>query len=211
MVSRHKNDVVVYAEGGGDSDELRSECRRAFAEFFGKTELGRTRRPRMVACGGRDSAYDSFVTAINQGKNALLLVDSEDPVAPINQVTDKFNPWAHLLARDNWTKPPSASDDDCHLMVQCMESWFIADWTTAKDFFGQGFNDRKKPSGTVENVIKQDVYSALELASKDCKTKAPYGKGAHSFKLLALICANKVMQASPWAKRFIDELKKRKP
>jgi len=211
MVNRHKNDVFVYAEGGGDSDQLKSECRQAFADFFVKTELGTAKRPRLIACGGRNSAYDSFVTAITQGKNALLLVDSEDPVAPASQLPDQFDPWAHLLARDNWTKPANAFNDDCHLMVQCMESWFIADWTAAEDFFKQGFDGGKKPSGAVEAVAKQEVYSTLELASKNCKTKAPYGKGAHSFKLLALIKPEKVMEASPWAKRFIDELKKRKP
>lgn len=211
MVGRNKNDVIVYAEGGGDSDELRSECRRAFAEFFVKTELGTTRRPRLVACGGRSAAYDAYKTALSQGKNALLLVDSEAPIDSANQSDDKFNPWAHLLSRDNWTKPATASDNDCHLMVQCMESWFIADWSTAKSFFKQGFDDNRKPAVAIESIAKQDVYSVLELATKACKTKATYGKSAHSFKLLALLNPNVVQEASPWAKRFIDELKKRKP
>lgn len=211
MVIKAKNDILVYAEGGGDSDQLKSECRQAFAEFFAKTALGKTRRPRIIACGGRSSAYDSFVTAITQGKNALLLVDSETSVAQVNQIEDSFKPWAHLLARDNWTKPATASDIDCHLMTQCMESWFVADWPTAEMFFGQGFDSSKKPSGSIEDVEKSDIFNALELASKNCKTKAPYGKGAHSFKLLALIKPDVVMAASPWAKRFIDELKKRKP
>ncbi len=211
MVNKAKNDVLIYAEGGGDSDQLKSECRQAFAEFFAKTELGTTRRPRVVACGGRSSAYDSFVTAISQGKNALLLVDSESPIAPTNQTPNNFNPWAHLLARDNWATPATASNNDCHLMTQCMESWFIADWSAAENFFGQGFDSNRKPNGAIETVAKSDVYTALELASKNCKTKAPYGKGAHSFKLLALIKPDIVMQASPWANRFIDELKKRKP
>ncbi len=91
-----------------------------------------------------------------------------------------------------------------------MESWFIADWSAAKSFFKQGFDDNRKPAGAIESVAKQDVYSALELATKACKTKAPYGKGAHSFKLLALLNPNEVQKASLWAKRFIDELKKRK-
>jgi len=211
VVNRKKSDVVIYVEGGGDGDELKSECRRAFKEFFAKTVLGTTRRPKVVACGGRNSAYDSFVTAIAQGKKALLLVDSEAPVALSNQIEGKFNPWTHLLARDNWTKPASTSNDDCHLMTQCMESWFIADWSTTEKFFGQGFDGNRKPNGALEDVAKQDVYSTLELASKNCKTKAPYGKGAHSFKLLALISPDIVTGASPWAKRFIDELKKRKP
>jgi hypothetical protein len=49
----------------------------------------------------------------------------------------------------------------------------------------------------------------LEVQQKNCKTKAKYGKSEHSFKLLALIDADFVASASPWAKRFIDEVKSR--
>lgn len=41
------------------------------------------------------------------------------------------------------------------------------------------------------------------------KSKAEYGKGEHSFPLLARIDPATVMAASPWAKRFVDELKKK--
>jgi hypothetical protein len=45
--------------------------------------------------------------------------------------------------------------------------------------------------------------------AQNCKTKAEYGKGEHAFKLLASIDPAKVMAASPWARRFVDELKKK--
>ncbi len=92
-----------------------------------------------------------------------------------------------------------------------MESWFLADWTAVGGFFGQGFTAAPLPTGPIEAVAKQDVYTALKQASKDCKTKAVYGKGAHSFKLLSLIDPTRVMAASPWAARFVQELGKRKP
>lgn len=211
-----KNDVFVYAEGGGsgaNSAALQAEFRQALAAFFSKTRLGMTRRPRVVTCGGRDQALDMFSTAIQQGKNALLLVDSEDAVSSAHTPLTKKNgqPWAHLQARDGWLKPATATDDDCHLMTQCMESWFLADWQTVQDFFGQGFNKSTLPSGPVEAIAKPDVYAALQRATLACKTKVAYGKGAHSFKLLSLIDPAKVMAASPWANRLIDELAKRKP
>jgi hypothetical protein len=59
-------------------------------------------------------------------------------------------------------------------------------------------------------IAKNDLYNALAKATCDCKTKAEYGKGPHSFKLLTLISAYDVLKASPWAKRFIDEIIKRK-
>lgn len=213
---RTKNDVVVYAEGassGPNSVRSQIEYRQAFSNFFAKTVLGKTHRPRLVPCGGRGKAFEAFRTAISQGTNALLLVDSEDPVHPAHASPPEGNwePWTHLKQRDNWEKPKNATDDDCHLMVQCMESWFLADWPAVKSFFGHGFAASGLPKGTVESILKDDVYNTLQKATQNCKTKAPYGKGLHSFKLLALIDPTKVMAASPWAKRFIDELAKRKP
>ena len=154
-----------------------------------------------------------FCTAITQGKNALLLVDSEDSIHPAHQPPPAGNckPWSHLLIRDGWAQPANTVDADCHLMVPCMESWFLADWPAVGQFFGQGFNAAPLPVGPIEAVTKPDVYNALKLASQGCKTKAAYGKGSHSFKLLSLISPVVVMAASPWARRFIEELGKRKP
>ena len=96
-------------------------------------------------------------------------------------------------------------------MTQCMESWFLTDWQTIQKFYGQGFNQSTLPTGPVEAIAKLDVYAALQRATLTCKTKVTYSKGTHSFKLLSLIDPAKVMAASPWANRFIDELAKRKP
>ena len=215
-VVKIKNDVYVYAEGGGSgahSAELQAELRKAFSEFFAKTDLGKTRRPRVVACGGREQAFQSFCTAIAQGQNAMLLVDSELPVSPLHQppAPGSWRPWAHLKAQASWDMPAGATDEDCHLMVTCMENWFLADWPCIENFYGRDFNTAALPAGAVEAIAKSNVYSSLLTATKRCKTKAPYGKGAHSFKLLSAISPRKVEAASPWAKRFIDELRKRKP
>lgn len=213
---RIKNDLYVYAEGGGSgahSGGLQTEFRQAFADFLSKTDLGTTRRPHVVPCGGREQAFDSFCTAIAQGQNALLLVDSETPINPLHQppAPTPWKPWAHLQVQASWVVPQGASNDDCHLMVQCMENWFLADKASVQVFFGQGFNAAAMPTASVETVQKNTVYAALQTATQACKTKAPYGKGAHSFKLLRAISPDKVEAASPWAKRFLDELRKRKP
>ncbi len=72
----------------------------------------------------------------------------------------------------------------------------------------QGFQENQLPSAAnaVESIAKQQVYQSLANASRDCKTKAQYGKGEHSFKILAEIDPMKVGAASPWAKRFLEEL-----
>ena len=125
----------------------------------------------------------------------------------------KWLPWSHLKLHggDDWKKPNRSVDTDCHLMVQVMESWFLADRDTLKAFFGDGFKENKlpAPSRSIEGVSKAEVYQALENATDDCKTKDPYGKGEHSFKLLARIEPDKVTAASHWARRFIDALKQK--
>jgi len=210
MVGKNKQDVVIYVEGATDKgDDLRTECRQAFSVFFAKTKLGEKLRPRVIPCGGRNNAFNDFCTALSQNKNALLLVDSEAAIDPLHQGAN-YLPWSHLKVRDAWSKPADAEEDHCHLMVECMENWFVADWEAMASFYGKGFEKKHKPSGLVENISKASVYAALEAATKGCESKGSYGKGAHSFKLLGLIDARKVVANSPWAQRLIDEIEKRK-
>ncbi|EQC1013419.1 DUF4276 family protein [Pseudomonas aeruginosa] len=212
--------VKLYVEGGGDAAALKTACREGFAKFLGKAGLA-GRMPRVVACGSRSDAYDSFRTAIRSGEAAMLLVDSEAPVAGPAQQGDaakqedrgRWLPWLHLQQRqgDGWEKPDGSEDLQCHLMVQCMEAWLLADRETLMAFFGQGFKDNALPAATnrIESVGKQQLYDGLAKATRDCKTKGAYGKGEHSFKLLALVDPAKVMEASPWARRFVEALQSR--
>jgi Domain of unknown function (DUF4276) len=204
--------VKLYVEGGGDSALLKTACREGFTTFI--TKAGLKRRPRIVACGGRRDAYDSFCTAIKNGEVAFLLVDSENFVLANNQQgadPTNWKPWVHLKERegDKWDRPNGCSDSECHLMVQVMETWFLADRAAVKDFFGQGYKENKLPAiqNAIEGIAKSEVHRSLGEATKACKSKAEYGKGEHSFKLLTKIDPNLVTNASPWAKRFIDMLK----
>lgn len=214
-IAKDTSTVTVYVEGGGSgahSSSLQAELRRGFADFFSKTSLGIHRRPRVVACGGREQAFDRFKTALAQGQNALLLVDSEDPVAqaatPGAEVS-AWLPWAHLRQQAGWSKPERAHDRDAHLMVQCMESWLLCDPTALKVFFGKGFKDVElKPAS--EKLTKRELFDCLENATKNTQ-KGRYNKGSHSFTLLALIDPAKVLHQSPWASRLLDELNGRRP
>jgi hypothetical protein len=194
----------LLVEGGGDSKALRIECRRGFHDFLLKAGL-KDRMPRIVACGGRGKAYDDFCSyhaSARNGQVVLLLVDSETPVS-------STSPWKHLLDRegDAWQRPSGASDEQCHLMVQCMEAWFLADRDSLRAFFWQGMIESALPGNpNIESISKQDVLTSLERATRNCKVKATYGKGEHSFKVLARIDPAKVSQASPWARRFLDTL-----
>ena len=133
----------------------------------------------------------------------MLLVDAEGPVsAPATAA----QPWQHLQARDGWERPPRATDGQCHLMVQVMESWFLADREALGAYYGQGFRAGSLPQNpNVEQVAKDDVLNRLEQATRDTN-KGRYNKGKHSFDLLERLVPSKVTNASPYAKRFIDAL-----
>ena len=196
-------ETILFVEGGGDSKTLRTACRRGFKEFLAKAGL-HGRQPRIDAAGARHAAFENFRTALQQGKSAMLLVDSEE----------QFNAgsvWEHLAQRpgDGWKRPDNAAEDSCHLMVQCMESWLLTDRATLTAFFGQGFNMRALPAEgrPIEDVAKATIYDALKHATKDCKTKLPYGKGEHSFLLLARIDPQKTVAAAPTAAAFVEAVK----
>jgi hypothetical protein len=193
--------VKLFVEGGGDSEALLRRCRAGFRHFLEEAGF-KKHMPRIVACGGRRAAYDRFVTNCEAGETGVLLIDSEDPVSA-------GSAWAHLANRqaDKFAKPSNATDDHCHLMVVCMESWFLADKEALAKHFGQGFNANALPQNAdIEAVRKNDLYEGLKRATANCKTKAPYKKGENSFRILLRISPSKVRQASPWAKTFLEKL-----
>lgn len=206
--------MKLFVEGGGSSTALKSECREGFKNFI--TKAGIEKRPRIVACGSRSEAYSDFCTAVKNKEDAMLLVDSEESIAADCQEGDdkaKWLPWNHLGKRegDLWKKPKGSVDLDCHMMVQIMETWFFADRPALSAFFANGFKEGKLPAieRAIEGIPKSEVYRSLKDATADCKTKAPYGKGTHSFKILASIDPEMVARASPWAERFVDALKEK--
>ena len=195
--------VQIYVEGGGDHAPLRRRCREGFREFFRNAGLAEA-MPKVVACGSRRNAYGKFCTAVgnaSEGDFVVLLVDSEGPV-------DGVPPWQHLRNRERWTQPPEASDDSAHLMVQVMESWFLADRAALKRYFGHGFRETALPEhAAVEEVAKADVLNGLKDASRSCRTKSRYDKGQHSFDILSQLDADKVMERSPGAKRLVTAVR----
>lgn len=195
--------VHVFVEGGGDQDRTLTECRKAFHLLFEKV-LGEKRQPRVSACGGRQEAYKDFCQSLQQDPEtfAILLVDAESPVAGKKA-------WDHLKDRDNWRKPASARDEQAHLMVQCMESWFLADPLKLADYYEQRFRKTALPRNPqIENVSKQDLMDALERATRET-LKGKYHKTRHGFAVLALIDPARIRQRSPHADAFFTILSQR--
>ena len=192
--------VKVYVEAGGDTRQQQAGLRKAFRQLIKSAGPGGN-MPRVIACGSRSEAFD-FRDGHRQAQaTAVLLVDSEGPVTA-------DTPWLHLQGRDGWNRPSDTETDQFHLMVQVMESWFMADRDTLGNFHGSGFRSTAIPQWPdIERVPKEDVVSKLARATRDTN-KGRYHKGRHGFGTLEHLDPSKVMNASPHAKRFIDSLRK---
>jgi len=173
-------EIRIYAEGGGNDNPTRTKFRTGLNQFLvSLREMARTQRVRwqLVSCGPRGVAFDNFRTALRDHPEAfnVLLVDSE---ASVNQT-----PWSHLEGRDGW-KISGSRDEQCHLMVHCMESWLVADPATLAEFYGQGFRQKALPAAAdIETVMKQEITDALEHATKETQ-KGTYHKIRHGADLL---------------------------
>lgn len=159
--------------------------------------------PRVVRCGGRERAFDRFQTAVGnpcRGQIPLLLVDSETRVA------GGGSGWRHLHGRDKWGRPRGVGDDQVFLMVQVMETWFLADQRALREFFGASLRESAlRHWKDLEDVPKRDVLEALGRATAGCAR--PYAKGKVSFELLERIDPAQVEDKCPHAKALLDRLR----
>ena len=192
--------ATLYIEGGGESRDLRLRFLRGWRTFFDAAGVGG--RAKIVRGGSRIETFNRFKSAVQSRREdalPLLLVDSEAPVQ------SGHSPWQHLLARDGWNKPDNAGEDQAFLMVQFMETWFLADKDGLRRYFGQGFRDQAiKQWPDLEAVSKETVLNALAQATAACR-KA-YGKGRTSFELLARIDPARVRAACPHANELLQRL-----
>ena len=189
----------IYMEGGNSRSF--NDIRRHTSNFIAEAGVPENTF-QVVPCGSRSTTYKMFVRELKKEREentVLLLVDSEGPV--IDQ-----SPWQHLKNRDGWDKPVGAVDKQCHLMVQFMESWFMADQETLKSYYGQHFQGRSLPQNPfIEKIPKGDIKQKLKHASRNT-SKGAYNKGKHSFEILARLDPEKVRRASPYADRFFKAL-----
>ena len=192
--------ATLYIEGGGEREELRRRFRAGWQTFFKAAGVGG--QTKIVRGGSRLATFKRFRSAVRDSRGneiPLLLVDSE------GAVQSGHSPWQHLLARDGWNKPNGVDEDQAFLMVQFMETWFLADKDGLRRFFGQGFSERAiRQWPDLEAVPKETVLRALAQATTMCRKG--YEKGATSFELLARIDPARVKAACPHADALLQRL-----
>jgi hypothetical protein len=198
--------IKLYIEGGGDSHLQDTEFRAAWAAFFEKAGLKALRKmPATFRGSGRAKTFDAYCTAVKNRKPdelPLLLVDSE------YLVTTGPSVWKHLKKSDGWSKPAGAGTHDAFLMIACMETWFVADRESLKQFFHGCWRDQSLPKWPqLEAVEKTKIFRALDQATAACGARK-YSKGKVSFDLLQSIEPAEVERGCPAAKVLLDRLRK---
>ncbi|MEH2323716.1 MAG: DUF4276 family protein [Nostoc sp.] len=224
--------IYIYIEGAGDEDDIEqlprqrpgfrsgirsgkettTGLRQGFIKFFQNLYdiAGENIKIFIVMCGSRSDAYENFKIALESQPEAfnVLLIDAESPV--YSTVT----PWEHLRNRTEdhpWILDAVNFEDDwCHLMVQTMEAWFIADIDALREFYGKGLRENIILQGmarnrSVETISKATLKVWLEAATRRTEKKK-YHKTRHAPKLLALLNVARVCQASTYCDRLFTTL-----
>ncbi len=195
-------EIRIYVEGGGDSSHRKAKIRIGFRKLFDSlAQLARAKRIRfnVVACGGRQRTYDSFVSSCSNYRDAfnILLVDSEGPVSR--------EPWQHLHEQDGWPLNP-ADNDQCHLMVEMMEAWFIADSAALSAYFGTGFAANALPQRqNVEEIPKAELEPSLNHAARNTP-KQGYKKIRDGSAILARLNSTRVRKRARHCERLFTTL-----
>jgi hypothetical protein len=196
------SEVRIYVEGGGDDKEGKARLREGFGHFLDDLRAMARRgqiKWQIIICGPRHAAYRNFQHALEDHPDAfnVLLIDSEGPVSDM--------PWLHLYRQDKWSSLDT-TDEQCHLMVQMMEAWLIADVEALRGFYGPNFNVNPIPNNpNVEEIPKQTLVSALQAATRKT-TKGEYHKVRHSPKILARLDVAKVRNAASHCDRLFKTL-----
>jgi hypothetical protein len=192
--------IWLYIEGGGKGSG--DDLRRAFGRFLSKPlDAARDRgvQSRIVMCGSRDATFKAFRNAVRDhpSDHVLMLVDAEQPVAG--------TPREHLSARDPWDLS-FADDEQCHLMAQVMESWFLADPDALAQFYGSQFGIKQiPPRKNVEEVPKSEVEAVLKNSTAKT-SKGEYHKIRHGAPILESLNADRVRARALHCNRLFEAL-----
>ena len=185
-------EIRVYFEGGSNYKDRKKEMRISIDQEDGKPSIRRMIREKdrkkamrkgmsqflnqmreeygeghikCIACGSNFETYSNFKKSLEDYPNAfnILLVDSDSHV--------RSAPWDYVLERFGWGKG-NCVDEQCHLMVQLMESWIISDITALKGFYGPKFIESDIPDvDDVETLDGTHIKDSLKKATRRTEKK----------------------------------------
>lgn len=201
-------DIKLYVEGGGKGSHKRAtiKLQQGFDSFFSELkEAARAKKIsfKIIPAGNTQSTYDDFIFSVKNSAQSfdMLLVDSDEAVAESESAR------AFLQRKYKKWQLKNIKDEQCHLMVQIMESWFLADVDAVKTFYGKEFKETAIPKNdNVETIAKDAVEKSLNAATAKTQ-KAEYHKIEHGAKILEIINPQKVRKAAPHCEKLFRVIK----
>lgn len=151
---------------------------------------------------GRAVAIQDFLTALRKRPDALniLLIDSE--------CADDGSLFESTCEPRGVT---GAAKEHVFWMIQCMESWFLADVEKLVEYYGAGFRQSALPHNPqIEATPKKDVQDGLKAATRNTQ-KGRYRKTRHAPELLEWIRPEFVRQRSPGCLRMFEAVRRLAP
>lgn len=200
-------EIVVFIEGDSkQKGKYNSISLREGFQYFFSTISGIANSKgikfRPIPCDSKFQTFKDFLNGIKVYKNSFVafLIDSD------GEVDDAETAKSFLQKQnENW-RFDDVAEDQCHLMVQTMESWLIADLESLKNYYGQNFRSNPIPKhADCEKALKSDIEDGLLRATRDT-TKGAYHKVKHGAELLRRLDVDKVKAKCKYCKRLFDVL-----
>lgn len=202
--------VRIYIEGDKKNKTSNISLREGFSVFFDVLrEKARERKIKfdIILCGSSAETFRDFQFGVRSHPNSFVtfLIDSDDELD--NQDTPKSFLQKQTKSK-NW-EWRNVEDEQCHLMIQIMESWLIADIETLKNYYGKDFHANSIPKNkNIEKVPKLDVENSLAKATKDTK-KGVYHKVKHGAELLTKVNKEIIKLKSKHCQLIFDTIKEK--
>jgi hypothetical protein len=192
--------IRIYFEG---DKRLRPGFRRFLSEIYNLAKTDGCLIEPPIAAGGRDSVVKDYMDALRTHPEAwnILILDSD--------ASDNGRLFDTLSSHSDWHPPGRIARplrESVFWMVQIMESWFLADIPTLKDYFGKGFRESAiRKSADVEIIPKREVYRRLDEAAKATK-KGAYSRSKleNAAELLRRTQPDRVKKLSRNCRRIFD-------
>jgi len=176
-------EIRIYFEGA-------SELREGMRSFLGEIKTADGRNPKLISGGGRERAIADFRKSFRSHPDALnlLLIDSEGP--------DTGRLFETICQPQ---QIPETARGKIFWMVECMESWFLADIDAVSRYYREDLAEALHGNPNVEEIPKRDVMTKLKAA-----TNGRYHKTKDAPHLLKVIRPQKVRKAAPNCRRLFD-------
>lgn len=208
-------EITVYVEGGipaGTSLEtatvdMSSDLRESFYKLFISAFEDYNQAPFNIIVemgGGELNAAELFLKSIQQGKNAVLLIDvyksktDQEKVAYIEQELDKLRQLPQYKHKSN-TLNIQDHQEKIFFMVREMEAWFLSQIEAIEACADQqGWVRKTTTALTEDSGIKNKVIQTIDCPNRTLNTliqrnygrklrpkaRQKYGKLKHSAALL---------------------------